>query len=106
MTEGPFVIPPVWANRYHRLTFGKIGALALTQFDKVFVFDNDMALAHNVDHLAFAQTPSAVWHTSMARWQVRGLPIERRVVSLSLPSAAFEEELPGPTRRARLRASS
>jgi len=71
VTEGPFVIPPVWANRYHRLTFGKIGALALTQFDKVFVFDNDMALAHNVDHLAFAQTPSAVWHTSMARWQWR-----------------------------------
>ena len=71
VTEGPFVVPPLWANRYHRLTFGKIGALALTQFDKVFVFDNDMALAHNIDHLAFVQTPSAVWHTSMARWQWR-----------------------------------
>ena len=69
VTEGVFVEPPVWANRYHRLTFGKIGALALTQFDKIFVFDNDMAMAHNIDHLAFAPTPSAVWHTAMAKWQ-------------------------------------
>ena len=27
---------------------------------QVFVFDNDMALARNIDHLAFAETPSAV----------------------------------------------
>ena len=71
VTAGPFIRPPVWANKYHRLAFGKIGALSLVQFDKVFVFDNDMALAHNIDHLAHAPTPSAVWHTTMARWQWR-----------------------------------
>lgn len=35
ITVGHPVEPPKWANKYHRLTFNKIGALALTQFDKV-----------------------------------------------------------------------
>ena len=48
VTVGPVVEPPRWASKYHRLTFSKLGALALTQFDKVFVFDNDMALVANV----------------------------------------------------------
>lgn len=71
LTVGPRVVPPPWAGRYHRLSFSKIGALALTQFDKVFVFDNDMAIVHNVDHLARAETPSAVWHPAVAKWQWR-----------------------------------
>ena len=33
---------------------------ALTEFDKVFVVDNDMVLLQNIDHIAYAETPSAV----------------------------------------------
>ena len=63
ITVGQPVPPPKWASRFHLLTFSKIGALALTQFDKVFVFDNDVTLVHNIDHLAFVkQQPRAVWH--------------------------------------------
>lgn len=51
------------------MSFAKIGALALTQFDKVWVFDNDMALAHNIDELARAPTPAAVWHSAVAKFQ-------------------------------------
>ena len=49
ITPGVFVRPPAFAaGSHHRLSFGKVGALALTQFDKVFVLDNDMALVANV----------------------------------------------------------
>lgn len=34
ITPGVPVAPPAWGHRFHRLAFGKIGALALTQFDK------------------------------------------------------------------------
>jgi hypothetical protein len=70
ITPGVTVRPPHWASSHHRLSFGKVGALALTQFQKVFIFDNDMALAHNVDELAFAPTPSAVWHTAVGPFQI------------------------------------
>ena len=68
---GKTVTPPPWASRHHRLAFSKIGALALTQFDKVFVLDNDMVLLGNIDHLAYAPTPAAVWHTALTPWQWR-----------------------------------
>ena len=72
ITPAPaFVQPPAFASAHHRLSFGKVSALALTQFDKVFVLDNDMALVHNVDDLAFAPTPSAVWHTSVGKFQFK-----------------------------------
>ena len=34
ITPGVPVAPPAWSHKFHRLTFAKIGALALTQFDK------------------------------------------------------------------------
>lgn len=72
ISVGVFVQPPAFAaSSHHRLSFGKVGALALTQFDKVFVLDNDMALVHNIDDLAFAPTPSAVWHSSVAQFQYK-----------------------------------
>lgn len=66
-----WVPPPAFASSHHRLSFCKISALALTQFDKIFVFDNDMALVHNVDDLVFAPAPSAVWHTTVAKFQFK-----------------------------------
>ena len=69
ITQGVPVLPPAWASKFHLMSFAKIGALALTQFDKVWVFDNDMALVHNIDDLAFAPTPAAVWHTAIANFQ-------------------------------------
>ena len=63
--------PPRWASSQHLLTFGKIGALALTQFDKVFVLDNDMALMFNIDELAFAPVPAAVWQSAVGPFQFK-----------------------------------
>ena len=72
ITPAPGFVPtPPFAAAHHRLSFGKVSALALTQFDKVFVLDNDMALVHNMDDLAFAPTPSAVWHSSVAKFQFK-----------------------------------
>ena len=50
---------------FHKLSFSRIAALGLTQFKKVVVLDNDMALAGNIDELAVhAEAPAMVWHTS------------------------------------------
>ena len=35
----------------------------------MFIFDNDVALMHNIDHLAYSQTPSAVWHPAVGAFQ-------------------------------------
>ena len=71
ITVGMPVPAPAWASKYHLMSFAKIGALALTQFDRVWVFDNDMALVGNVDDLAYAPTPAAVWHTAIGAFQVK-----------------------------------
>ena len=62
LVRTPLVPPPRWASKWHRLSFSKIAALSLTQFDKVIVLDNDMALAGNVDELRHAEAPAMVWH--------------------------------------------
>ena len=52
-------------SRFHPFSFARIGALALTQFSKVIVLDNDMTLLQNIDELAeLAPTPAMVWHTA------------------------------------------
>ena len=60
LVRTPLVPPPRWASRWHRLSFSKIAALSLTQFDKVIVVDNDAALLRNMDELALAPAPAAV----------------------------------------------
>ena len=92
ITVGPFVRPPAFAASHHQLSFGKVGALALTQFDKVLVLDNDMALVHNIDDLAFAPTPSAVWHTSVAQFQYKAretCAVTTGLIGLSPSTAEF-----------------
>ena len=90
---GPVVRPPAFASPHHRLSFGKVGALALTQFDKVFVMDNDMALVHNIDDLAFAPTPSAVWHSSVAQFQYKAretCAVTTGLIGLSPSASEYE----------------
>ena len=62
----PFVPPPRWASSFHHFSFSRIAALALTQFRKVIVMDNDMALRANIDDLASdgARAPGMVFHTA------------------------------------------
>ena len=65
ITPSAVVQPPRWASSFHKLSFSRIAALGLTQFKKVVVLDNDMALAGNIDELAVhAEAPAMVWHTS------------------------------------------
>ena len=64
--ESPQIPPPPWASSFQRLSFSKISALALTQFRKVIVLDNDMVLLNNLDELAspLVEAPAAVWHAT------------------------------------------
>ena len=48
-------------RRPSKHSFHRIGALALTQFEKVVVMDNDMALFADIAELAAAPTPAVVW---------------------------------------------
>jgi len=67
IVSGSFLEPPRWASKWHKQSFNKLGALAMTQFDKVIVLDNDVVLAKSLDELAYAETPSAVFHTAIPR---------------------------------------
>jgi hypothetical protein len=58
--ESPAVVPPRWTSAFHKHSFSRLAALALTQFDKVIVLDNDMTLIRNIDELAAAETPAMV----------------------------------------------
>ena len=62
---GIFVEPPAWASAFHKFSFNRISALRLTQFEKVIVMDNDMALVDAIDELRHAPAPAMV-HTSAA----------------------------------------
>ncbi|KAL1522083.1 hypothetical protein AB1Y20_021726 [Prymnesium parvum] len=62
--ETTMVQAPRWTSSFHKFSFNRISALSFTQFDKVIVMDNDMAVLHNFDELAMAETPSLVWHTA------------------------------------------
>ena len=62
--EGPFIAPPRWSSSFHKHSFNRIGALALTQFDKVIVMDNDMTLFADIAELAASPTPAVVWHSA------------------------------------------
>ena len=62
---------PVWASRWHRQSFFKISALSLTQFKKVIVVDNDMAMLRPVNELLFVPPPAAVFHTTIGPLQKR-----------------------------------
>lgn len=66
IVQNEFVQPPKWASTFHHFSFTRIAALSLTQFRKVIVMDNDMALLGNVDDLASdgARAPGMVWHTA------------------------------------------
>ena len=58
--ESPAVVPPRWTSAFHKHSFSRLAALALTQFAKVIVLDNDMTLIRNIDELAAAETPAMV----------------------------------------------
>ena len=94
--QNAYVPPPAFASSHHRLSFSKVGALKLTQFDKVFVFDNDIALVHNVDDLAFAPTPAAVWHTAVAQFQFKAhetCAVTTGLLGLSPSTSEFERAM-------------
>ena len=57
---------PSWTSRFHKFSFQRLSALSFTQFDKVIVMDNDMALRANIDDLASdgARAPGMVFHTA------------------------------------------
>jgi hypothetical protein len=64
ITESPAVAPPRWTSTFHRLSFGRLAALALTQFERVVVLDNDVTLLRPIDELAAAEAPAMVFHTA------------------------------------------
>eukprot|EP00966_Prymnesium_polylepis_P239160 5531141-Prymnesium_polylepis.1 len=55
---------PAWSSSFHKFSFQRLSALSFTQFDKVIVMDNDMAVLRNFDQLAAAETPALVWHSA------------------------------------------
>lgn len=62
--EGSIIKAPSWSSAFHKFSFNRISALSFTQFDKVIVMDNDMAILRNFDVLAAAETPALVWHSA------------------------------------------
>ena len=56
-TAPPMVVPE-WASKWARGSFAKLRALALTQYDKLLVLDNDDVVLRNVDHLLAPSTPT------------------------------------------------
>ena len=61
-TEGvPPVTVPTWASKWARGSFAKLRALALTQYDRIVLLDNDNVVLRNVDHLAHAPAPAFVF---------------------------------------------
>ena len=64
ITESTTVDAPRWSSSFHKFSFSRIAALAMTQFRKVIVIDNDMTLIGNIDDLADAEAPAMVWHTA------------------------------------------
>ncbi len=57
-----FVRPPRWASKWHRLSFQKIAALELTEYERVVVLDNDMTAFKNFDAVVQVPAPAAVFH--------------------------------------------
>ena len=62
--ETAMVAAPPWTSLFHKFSFNRISALSFTQFDKVIVMDNDMAILRRFDELAAAETPALVWHSA------------------------------------------
>ena len=52
---------PDWASPWARGSFSKLAALSLRGFDRVILLDNDLVALRNLDHLASAPTPAAVF---------------------------------------------
>ena len=60
----PFVQPPRWASKWHRLSFQKLAAFHLAEYSSVIVLDNDMVALKNFDELEDVIGPAAVFHPS------------------------------------------
>ena len=52
---------PPWASSHHRGSFHHLKVLALTQFRQLIVLDPDVIALRNIDHLATAPAPGAVF---------------------------------------------
>ena len=53
----PPVVVPTWASKWARGSFSKLRALALTQYTRLVVLDNDDVVLRNIDHLASRDMP-------------------------------------------------
>ena len=52
---------PEWASKWAKGSFAKVRALALTQFERLVVLDNDDIVLRNLDHLVDAPAPAFVF---------------------------------------------
>ena len=50
---------PAWASPWMRGTFAKLGALTLTQYQRIILLDSDTVAVKNIDHLSGAPPPIA-----------------------------------------------
>ena len=113
LLDGPLVPTPLWASKWHRLSFNKIAALSFTQFRKVIVLDNDAGLLRNMDHIRTAPTPSAVFHTTIGGLAARtrcavttGLLVLRPSTSAYARALTLLQEAPPPEKRTALTAQA
>ena len=60
-TAVPPATVPGWGSKWARGSFAKLRALALTQYTKLIVLDNDDVVLRNMDHLAHAPAPGFVF---------------------------------------------
>ncbi|KAL1503926.1 hypothetical protein AB1Y20_012387 [Prymnesium parvum] len=61
LIAAPPLAPPPWASPWARASFAKLRALALTQFERVILLDNDVVVFRNIDHLATLAAPAFVF---------------------------------------------
>jgi len=59
LADAPPVSVPTWASKWAMASFAKVRALALTQFERLVVLDNDVIVLRNIDHLASFSTCAA-----------------------------------------------
>jgi len=89
----PPVVVPTWASKWARGSFSKLRALALTQYTRLVVLDNDDVVLRNIDHLASRDMPAPAFVFGWKCYPRRELRASTIVVAPSLADWQRAREL-------------
>lgn len=100
VSEVKAVEPPAWANPWHAGSFAKLSALSLVGTARVIVLDVDCIVMRNIDHLAFAPTPSLTYRAEARSAGLCTWDINSGVMVLSPSKRAWTRLVSGLLRNA------